>query len=235
MPFKTFLAAAAVAGALLAPVLAHADDAPQGYYNNYSFSSLYPVTNINILTGLADGSTNDTYTFTADTGPNTITNGFAWTSPTTRTFMLGVATDLPGDPDGQQHLVLFTNTAFAASAEHIAFGTLFPNTDEDTLINYIEGNFDHDNDPHLTFTFYDGDSAHGPNGDLGFTPGDSFSEIAFSTGQIIGTGISYESLTPGGAPISAAPEPSTWLLMTAGVGLAGLTLRQRRKVAIAAA
>ena len=34
---------------------------------------------------------------------------------------------------------------------------------------------------------------------------------------------------------SAAPEPSTWALMLAGVGLAGFALRSRRQVALAAA
>jgi hypothetical protein len=30
--------------------------------------------------------------------------------------------------------------------------------------------------------------------------------------------------------VSAAPEPSTWLLMIAGVGLAGCVLRRREKL-----
>ncbi|MHB8287114.1 MAG: PEP-CTERM sorting domain-containing protein [Caulobacteraceae bacterium] len=36
---------------------------------------------------------------------------------------------------------------------------------------------------------------------------------------------------PGGATISAAPEPSTWLLMLAGIGGLGLMLRQNRSEA----
>ncbi len=36
------------------------------------------------------------------------------------------------------------------------------------------------------------------------------------------------------APAAAAPEPSTWALLIAGVGLAGAALRRRRRLALAA-
>lgn len=41
-------------------------------------------------------------------------------------------------------------------------------------------------------------------------------------------GVEFEGI--GGSPISAAPEPAAWALMIAGFGLAGATLRQRRRV-----
>ncbi len=223
---KAKLATCALLASMAASSVAHAT-AQADYYNNYTFNSVYPVTNINILTENAD-SLSDTYSFTADTGENTITNGFAQTEPTLRTFLLGVATDLPGDPSGQQHLVVFANDAFAAKAQDIAFGTLFPNTDEDQLVAYLQGEYTPPDGSSLTFNFADGDAKSGPNGDLAFQPGAGFSEIAFSTGQIIGTGVSYESASPGGSPISAAPEPSTWLLMIAGIGGIGLMLRRAK-------
>ncbi len=197
----------------------------QQYINSYQFTSAYAVTDINILTEHVD-SGDVSYSFSADVGDNTITNPFP-EDPATRTFMLGVAQDLPGDPDGQKHLVLFTNDSWAASAEHIAFGTLFPNTDEDQLIAYLQGSGEGPG----VFGFADGDAEGGPNGDLAFLPGDSFTEIAFSDGQIIGAGQSFS--TP--APTSAAPEPGTWALMALGVGLAGLAMRRRVGAAAAAA
>jgi hypothetical protein len=192
----------------------------QQYINTYQFTSLFPVTDINILTEHV-GSGDVTYSFDASPGDNTITNPFP-EDPATRTFMLGVAQDLPGDPAGQKHLVLFTNDGWAESAEHIAFGTLFPNTDEDELIAYLQGS---GVGPGV-FGFADGDAENGPNGDLAFLPGDSFTEIAFSDGQIIGVGQS--TTTPAPTTVPSAPEPGTWLLLSLGVGLCGLALRRRR-------
>ena len=46
---------------------------------------------------------------------------------------------------------------------------------------------------------------------------------------------SYVTLAVTQVPTSAAPEPGTWALMMAGVGLAGAALRRRRTATLAAA
>jgi len=137
------------------------------------------------------------------------------------TFLLGVTSNLPGDAPGQQHLVLFTNDAFATSAQSIAFGTLFPNTNELTLINDLETT-----DTSGIFNFAGGDASTGPNGSIFFTPGDDFTVIAFSGGQTIGTGTS--------AFEGGVPEPASWAMMLMGFCALGAALRSRRKTAVAA-
>jgi len=129
-------------------------------------------------------------------------------------FLLGVTTNLPGDAPGQQHLVVFTNDAFASSAQSIAFGTLFPNTNETTLINDLISQ----TNPGNIFGFASGDAAMGPNGSVAFEPGSSFEAVAFSGGQIIGTGTSGFG--------AAVPESSTWAMML--IGFAGLGFARYR-------
>ncbi len=132
------------------------------------------------------------------------------------TFLLGVASNLPNDAPGQEHLVLFTNDAFAQSAQSIAFGTLFPNTNETTLINdLLTNNIGGD-----LFGFAGGDAISGPNGSIAFTPGDTFTAIAFSNGQIIGSGTS--TFTTG------IPEPATMTLFAVAIGGIGISRRTRR-------
>jgi hypothetical protein len=125
-----------------------------------------------------------------------------------------VTSGLPGDAPGQEHLVVFTNDTFASNAVSIDFGALFPNTDETALINDLMT----ETNPGDIFNFAGGDALSGPNGSIYFEPGDSFTAVAFSDGQIIGTGTS--SFT---AP---APEPFTLSLF--GAGLAGLGAARRR-------
>jgi hypothetical protein len=164
----------------------------------------------NRLTAGTPGPTTivNTYLTAADVG----ISGFVYVPG--KTFLLGVTSDLPGDAPGQQHLVIFMNDAFAQSAKDIAFGTLFPNTNETTLIN------------DLVTTENVGDIfdfASGPNGSIYFTPGDTFTAVAFSDGRIIGTGTSS-------FVTADAPEPLTLSLF--GAGLAGLgAVRRRRKAA----
>ncbi|THD61087.1 MAG: PEP-CTERM sorting domain-containing protein [Phenylobacterium sp.] len=132
--------------------------------------------------------------------------------------MLGVTSDLPGDAPGQQHVVVFSNDTFAANATGIDFDTIFPTTDEETLINDLAT----DNTGDLN-TFFNSYEAQGtsPNGSMTFNVGDSFTAIAFSDGQIIGTGSS--------ALVAGVPEPASWALMIVGLGGMGAMLRTRRR------
>jgi hypothetical protein len=192
----------------------------------------YAVTNIIVYNAgspfatIQQGTASDPLT-AGSPGPTTLTDtyltadeigipGFVYTPG--ETFLLGVTSDLPGDAPGQKHLVVFANDTFAANAVDIAFGTLFPNTDEDTLVNDL---ITTSNVGDL-FTFASGDAFSGPNGSIFFTPGDSFTAVAFSDGQIIGTGTSS-------FVTADAPEPAGWAVML--VGLAGLygATRARRK------
>jgi PEP-CTERM motif len=155
----------------------------------------------------------------ASPGPTNISETFptfvAYTPG--ESFLLGVTSDLPGDAPGQQHLVVFTNNTFASNAISIAFGTLFPNTNETTLINDLTS----ETNPGDIFGFAAGDALSGPNGSIYFTAGDSFTAVAFSDGQIIGTGTS--------SFVTAAPEPITLSLF--GAGLVGVVSMRRRKMA----
>jgi len=137
------------------------------------------------------------------------------------TFLMGVTSNLPGDAPGQEHLVLFTNDAFASGAKNIAFGTLFPNTNETTLINDLVANSIGGD----LFGFAGGDAISGTGGSIAFTPGDTFTAIAFSGGQIIGTGTS--SFTTG------IPEPASMTLLAAAIFGIGISRRGHRRNAAA--
>jgi hypothetical protein len=208
----TLIASHAVSSSIFEPFLA-----------NYAITSTYPVSDIAIFEFNSDYSSS--------------TNPFAETAPLESAYLLGVATDLSTDTDPTQtHLVMFVSDTFAASAESIAFGTLFPNTDEDTLINALEviGQStpgDVDTAYSELGDFSNGDATNGPNGSIAFTFGGSFTELAFTDGQVIGTGASYATPAPPSGPPSAAPEPGAWALMLLGVGGVGATLRRSRQVA----
>jgi hypothetical protein len=160
------------------------------------------------LTAASPGPT--TLTVTYPTAADIPIPGFVYDPG--ESFLLGVTTNLPGDAPGQQHLVVFTNDAFASSAQSIAFGTLFPHTNETTLIDDLTSQ----TNPGDILGFGAGDATTGPNGPIAFEPGSSFEAVAFSDGQIIGTGTS--------GFLAAVPESSTWVLMLTGfvgLGLAG--------------
>jgi PEP-CTERM motif len=164
--------------------------------------------------------------FNAPVGTTTLTDPFLKTNPIVDTFLIGLTTDLPGDAPGQEHLVLFTNDAFASSAQGIDWDTLFPNTNETTLINDLLTGDDFSSD---LFGFSAGDAVNGPNGSIAFVPGDTFTAIAFSNGFIIGSGNSFITN-------AAVPEPATWTMMLIGLcAVAGTLGMPRRKIAPSAA
>lgn len=195
---------------------------------DYVISNLtYQVDNIiRFNEGACSGGRGGTYTAPATSSPYSLANvfypdGHDWL------FLLGTATDLAGDPPGQKHVVVFGGTQWAASAQNIAFGTLFPTTLESNLIaaledaasgNGVQSSYDYiDN-------FWNGDAQ---NAGLKFAPGDSFSIMAFSTGQNIGSGST--TFTPAGG----VPEPASWTLLIGGFGMLGTALRRRQRHALA--
>ncbi len=227
------------------PATAAAPATGAGYYEHYAVTLPdFAVTNIVMFQagGYFPSSLgySITFPFSAPVGSSTITDPFLLTNPIDATFLLGVTHDLPGDAPGQQHLVVFTNNAWAASAQFIAFGTLFLNTLEDRLITDITTNLDSAAVGDVVFqqalddlyAFAGGDSISGPNGNIAFGANDSFTAVAFSSGRIIGTGIT--SAVPAGGG-STVPEPASWALLIAGFGLTGAVARRRRPMALRAA
>jgi hypothetical protein len=224
IPFLATAASIAAAATLATPAQA-AVCVGCGFYISYDVDADYDVANIAMLQRTAGGG-GITNSFTVPAGESTKVD------PIVSTFLIGVATNLPGDADGQKHLVVFANQDWSASAVSIAFGTLFPTTLEAQLIQALENIGGATVDPVEIDWSYDtigafdgGDAEQGPNGSVAFAPGSDFSLVAFSDGTIIGSGTS--SITA--APTAAVPEPAGWALMIGGFALVGGTLRARMR------
>lgn len=167
---------------------------------------------------------------------------------TSESFGIGVVQDLPGDADGQQHLVMFMSTAASALANGLDWGALFPTVDEDQTIADLQlatsggDNWGNSFDvlaPGLDNSISFMNSLDSPGGLLGpgglYTspyfalpaPGDpatDFVVVAFSSGQIIGSG----SVVQTAIEIGDAPEPSTFL--PGFVALAALAWARRTAI-----
>lgn len=143
-------------------------------------------------------------------------------------MLLGLVSDLPDDPiSGLTHLVLMMSDEAAALSTGVEWSTLFPNTDEaaliDAILKFNSPDFDESvAASNFIFDFIRGDFAAGvidPNTlqvvPFVFAPGDTFSVMAFSTGQQIGSGVSTVTR------ISAVPEPASAFLILAGLGCLG--------------
>lgn len=203
------------------------------YTNSYTFTlspNFNDVSNI-IIFESGSGYGDTTWAFSvSDCGglgcTSTITNPFTSPTPITSAFLLGITQNLPNDAPGQEHLVIFGNQAFAAAANGVDWGALFPNTNEDQLIAdiqlatsgqsfaTIQPGFDGIN------TFLNGDGAnYGNTGNsVWFNVGAPIKVVAFSTGQIIGTGT---------ASSTVVPEPGGLALAIAGGLILGVALRRR--------
>lgn len=177
----------------------------------------------------------------------TLTNPFLNTNPYPNTISLGigVVTDLPGDPPGQQHLVFFMNAAATALATGVNWGALFPIALEDQVIADVElgtsggggwGNSFTTLAPGLASAAAFMNSMASPGGLLGpsgiytspyfnlpppGSPATNFDVVAFSDGQVIGTGSVVQTY------FSPTPEPPTFALSGAVLAVA-LWFRRRR-------
>lgn len=155
-------------------------------------------------------------------------------TPPTSSIMIGLAQDLPGDAPGQEHVVLLMDNTAASLAKDIAWGASFQNTDEDQLIAaiqlYTSGQDFPTIQPGIDFTnqFLGGDAMNGILDSDGqshsawFNTGDSFSVVAWSSGQIIGTGTS--DITSAVVP---TPEPASMAML--GIGAVALIRRRNKK------
>ena len=224
----SLLAVAALS--LTAPAASLASVAISTQHTTYEISNLdAPVTNIMMFQQFPGGASR-TWFFDAPAGPSTITNPFPDYAPTTSTFMLGVSTDADTSlTPGAQHLVFFANDNFAGNAQGVAFDHLFPGGDEAALIADLTTGL---GDPDTTVSDAAGTDLGGYADAafslVGLAPGDSFSVVSFSDGQIIGNGLVTTTSEP-----SAAPEPATWGLMMLGVAGMGAALRTRRRRSVA--
>lgn len=238
-----FLAAIALATAAVAAQAQH----------NWTLSSTYTFgvdpawggAEITNLIALMDGgSVNDSYGWgqtswahTSGSSPLTLTFDTAWfdlyaAEPTLRgSLFMGIVRDLPNDAPGQDHVVLFMDSAAASRIDNIAWGTIFSNTNEESLLFAIEQATTLPYDDAGAYwaeidAFAQGDamSGHlGPNGTEGsawFGSNGGFSIVAFSDAKIIGSGTN--SVVTNMQPV---PEPASM----AALGLGALAMIRRRK------
>jgi hypothetical protein len=209
-------------------VLASAAQAQTQYFTHYDFHMSDPaltVTNM-ILFERGESFGSATWPFSASDGQR-ISNPFPTSAPVQSTIMLGVAQNLPGDPDGQKHVVIGMDDTAASLSQGIAWGTLFRNTLEANVLDDIEaatsGGAWEVVTPALDRlgVFLDGDATTGILGPGGasqtawFATEGTFSVMAFSDGQLLGTGT---------GSVEAVPEPASLAVL----GLGALALRRRK-------
>lgn len=252
MRLRPFLIAASMTLAALGSALPARADAPEDIRLSYTVTLDQPlpaITNIVTFNSYANGSGAWwAATIPAGTTAATIDDPFMKSSANTPVdaLMLGLVQDLPGDAAGQMHVVMMMSDAAAAAARHIAWGTLFRNTDEDSLVAAIElatsGQDWELIQPGVDaiFAFAQGDARSGILGPgsmpidawfalgavvPGTTTSSNFSMMAFSSGELIGTGTSLVTTL---APV---PEPASGALLA--IGLTAIGWRLRRHAAAA--
>jgi hypothetical protein len=217
---------AGLAGPLLlaaAPSAANAAVCPSGpptiltYSINPLVANVGNVIHFNSNPGCGAGR-GGTFNFQGNSG---ISFGLWYAEPQAQLFLMGTAQDLPGDPEGQKHVVIFGNTEWVAAADGIAWGTLFPTILEGQLIAALEdaatGEGQQSSYDLIDSFWFD---LALPSG-LYFGPDADFGVIAFSTGQVIGSGSVSSAAVPG-----AVPEPATWAMLIAGFGIVGVAARR---------
>jgi hypothetical protein len=167
-------------------------------------------------------------------GSSVLSLSFERQVPVLQSLLLGIMTGLPGDAPGQEHLVLMMDPTAASNAANIAWGTLFTATLEDDLIDalHVVGQSLPPSDPGLNTaldTLFDFGRLYATEGNLGenglpasawFNTGGSFSVMAWSSAQLVGTGTS-ELIT------LSVPEPQSLALLLAGLALVGVSVRRQ--------
>ncbi len=162
-------------------------------------------------------------------GVTTLNNPFASDEPCQMSLLIGLAHDLPGDAEGQKHMVIMMDPLAAQLSNHIAWGTLFRNTREEDLIANLELATSGQDWPIIqpgldgVGAWANGDAQTGILGPGGvvqtawFSTTGAFTVVAFSDGDIVGDGQGH---------VTAVPEPASMAVM--GVGVLAL-LRRRNK------
>jgi hypothetical protein len=215
---------------------------PVSYTTSYNITlapNFNDVTNIIIFeNGAGFGSA--TWAFSAsdfggDGGTSTITNPFTTSGPVVTAFLLGLVANLPGDIVSTEHVVLFTSVAQSTALAGAGWSAAFPNTNENALIAAIQlatdGKADYQPGFGVINAFLDpthivepGVTTSGDGQNLYFSTSNPISAVAFSTGQVIGSGTT--TITPNYE--LPAPEPATMAMLGLGLCLGGLI--RRRKV-----
>jgi len=214
---------------LLAGLVALSAAANAQYFNHYDITleDNFQITNILIAEEYED-SGSLTWAFeVGGMGTTRVTNPFP--SPALlRGAMIGLAQDLPGDPQGQKHVVLMMHPEAAALSANIAWGTLFRNTLEANLIDDIELATSGQDWPivlpalerinlFLDTDFSDGILGPGGIPQTGWYDGNGpFTVMAFSDGKQLGTGT-----------IDQEPVPEPASLAALALGVAALRRRKR--------
>lgn len=149
-------------------------------------------------------------------------------------LFIGIVQDLPNDPPGQEHVVFFMDNDAANNVENIAWGTVFNNITEETVLGALHDGIDgatqeiRDAGMDAVFDFLNNDCRDarvGPNGTQGslwFGAGEDFSIMAFSDGTRGGDGTSEWS-----TEFQAVPEPAS-VSVVAGACLM-LAFRRRKR------
>lgn len=239
---RRLCAAAASAGMLMLAAQPAQAQAQVKYQSNYQITldlQMPEVTNLMLMEKRSDGGSSLTWAFTALCCGNLtdLTNPFPFDAPTTSSLLVGLAHDLPHDAPGQEHIVLFMNDQAASNINHIAWGTVFTTLREEELIQSLHdatsgrpfGDPVLENGLNAMWSFAglaDTEAKVGPNGlpgSMWFNTVGTFTVMAFSDGQVLGTGVS--SLIE--VPVAAVPEPGAYALWLAGLGIVGLLVRRR--------
>lgn len=239
--FRSARLAAALVGLTLLCAAAPAVAATTPYYIDFETNSSVDVSdvaifNLSVHSGLG-------FTFTESSqgvtiGNSVLSDGIARTDQTQGAFMIGLVQEPVQTSDVQpaggssasaQSSVLDTSTQTGVvifghdnygRITGSSFADAFPSANEAKLISWLE-------DPIANAQNLK-DFANTYWTEFAVLPGESYSAIEFSDGDVVGSGKSVASLTPLGGTPPAAPEPRMWALMLGGVGLAGAALRRRK-------